>query len=92
MSQVCNKCDIDKNISEYYSYDGVKSFKICKQCISAARPKALKGFQKLPSATQLGIAIGLKDRRNTVGQIAEEWGVKYTSLLRWIKSGDIPVQ
>ena len=54
MSQVCDTCQIDKDVSCYYMVYGIKYKKKCKECISAANKRIKKsfGFAALPSTTQ----------------------------------------
>ena len=87
MSQVCNICKIDKPVEDYYLTDGVKLWKRCKACISAAKPKEpkLTGWQLLPKDTQDAIRTALGDRHRKIKNIADEFGVNYANLTYWIR-------
>ena len=88
MSQVCNMCDIDKDISEYYLIDGCHPFKRCKTCVKKNKKKPYtSGWQRLSLDVRTSIIECLKDRRTTIQQVAAEHGVNYPNLCYWVRSG-----
>jgi hypothetical protein len=89
MSQKCNKCNLDKDIEEYYLRDGVYPFRICKDCVKAKRPKKVKpsAFELLKPEQIAMLTVALADRRNKMTNLAVECGVKYHELRKWVSEG-----
>lgn len=88
---ICVSCQSPDN--EHYTYsakDGTRvPFNKCKKCHNPARVKKPTGFSKLPQVQQDRILAALKERRNKITTIAEEEGINYENLRRWISKGII---
>ena len=91
MSQVCDTCQIDKDVSCYYMVYGIKYKKKCKECISAANKRIKKpfGFAALPSTTQESIKLQLQNRRVKLKDIADEHGINYATFGYWVRNNKI---
>lgn len=90
MSQECNACGLDKDLSEYYLIDGYKPFRRCKTCVIAKRPKkpkALTGWEQLSDELRAAVIKDLQNRRIKMKRIAEDNGINYSNLCYWVRSG-----
>ena len=89
MSQQCNKCGIDKDISEYYLINGCHPKKECKQCIRSKIPKKpyANGWVRLDAKIRQSVIAKLQDRRIKIHDIADEYGINYSNLCYWMRSG-----
>ena len=88
MSQVCKICEIDKPLSEYYTRNKTQHFRRCKECILANLPKTPKvprGVDRLAPEVRASIVAALADRRQKIKNIAEEHGIYYPTLCKWIR-------
>jgi hypothetical protein len=91
-TQTCTVCLTDKDLNEFYTFKTKTSLshhKRCKKCFNPKRQKKLLGFSALPQDAQNRIIVSLSDRRNKVKHIAEEEGIEYQCLARWIRSGKV---
>ena len=92
-SQECTLCGVDKLMDEYYTVDGDRYFKKCKECVRVAAngkyTKKVKGFDALPEDKQIGIRLALQDRRLKIKDVADEWGLNYPTLCYWIRRGGV---
>ena len=88
---ICVSCQsIDNEHYTYAAKDGTRvPFNKCKKCHNPARVKKATGFAKLPQEVQDRIVESLKVRRNKIKKIAEEEGITYENLRRWISKGII---
>lgn len=93
ISQICIECNQDKPIENYYLIDGLKPFKSCKECVKtkkrASFVKTPKGFQKVDKDTQEEIRKMLADRKITIKDIAEKFGLKYPTLCYWVRMNHV---
>lgn len=93
---VCKQCGKVGPLTEFFTYKtkaGIKPLTKCRKCHNAGKyQKKPVGWAKLPLATQDGIREQLKDRRNKMTSIAEEFGVNYANLKRWVAKGLPPAE
>ena len=75
-------------MENFYLQDGVRLFKKCKSCISAAKKgvKKPRGFSLLPPDQ---IKLALADRRRKLTDIALEHGINYPNLTYWVRKNMI---
>lgn len=92
---ICIECGAQNTEHYYYkAYNGErKPFSKCVKCHNLHnKPNYVKkgtGWAKVPEDQKLRIKELLKDRRNKIKTIAEEEGIKYANLVRWIHKGHI---
>jgi len=87
MNQICNACQVDQPMENYY-VNGIRLFKKCKNCVCAAKKKEKKprGFALLPLEVQAEIKTELADRRKKLTEIASQHGIKYANLTYWVRN------
>lgn len=92
----CTSCAAQGTEHYYYTCkkSGVrKPFGKCTKCHNQGHKsnyvKKGTGWSKVPEEQKKRIIELLKDRRNKVKDIAEEEGINYANLNRWIKSGKV---
>ena len=95
--KLCRNCEKVKPLETGYYKAGTSYQKYCIQCHNEKRrnyastykyTKKPKGFAKLPEELREKILYDISVRIN-YKEIAEKYGLKYTTLLRWKRKGQI---
>ena len=90
-TQVCNKCQIEKPVNDYYLQDNHRLFRICKVCIKEHyyknnyKPKTIGAAKVLTEEQRQMIKEQLKDRKLKLKDIANSFGIIPATLSYWIK-------
>ena len=89
-NKVCIECQIEKSITEFYTYANKKNpinyYQKCKLCHNKNLTKYEKkatGFNKLPIEVRELIIEALKIRQLKLKQIASDFQIHYGSLCYW---------
>ena len=90
----CVKCNQNLPLTEFYTYKtkaGPLPCGECRKCHNAnTYIKKGTGFAKLPVEQQQRIIEAIKNRRNSMRDIADEENVPYASLCYWYRKKLIP--
>lgn len=93
--KLCRKCNKVKNLEGGFYRAGISYQKYCIPCHNAKRydytqtykyEKRPKGFEKLSEDLREKILYDISIRIN-YKEIAEKYGLKYTTLLSWKRKG-----
>jgi len=87
----CKQCGKVGTIDDHFTYKtktGIKPLPKCRKCHNLGKyQKKPTGWAKLPPETQDAIRARLKEGIKMT-RIADEHGVSYANLKRWVGKGD----